>query len=56
MNLGSIWLVRLSLAWLLAPHYGLAGVWTAMCVELCVRGIIFLVRLRWGNWTRGVAK
>ena len=45
MNLLSMWGVRLTLAALLAPTYGLAGVWIAMCVELCFRGIIFLIRL-----------
>lgn len=45
MNLLSMWGVRLTLAALLAPKYGLAGVWIAMCVELCFRGIIFLIRL-----------
>ena len=56
MNLASIWAVRLSLAWLLAPTFGLAGVWTAMCVELCFRGVIFLVRLRWGRWDGAMLK
>jgi putative MATE family efflux protein len=50
MNLGSIWAVRLSLAALLAPRYGLKGVWIAMCIELCFRGFIFLSRLHWGKW------
>lgn len=45
MNLLSIWAVRLTLAALLAPTMGLHGVWIAMCVELCFRGTIFLVRL-----------
>ena len=45
MNLGSMWIVRLPLAWLLAQHYGLRGVWIAMCAELCFRGIIFIIRL-----------
>lgn len=44
MNLGSIWIVRVTLAALLAPEWGLAGVWFAMCVELCFRGTIFLWR------------
>lgn len=52
MNLGSIWAVRLSLAALLAPHYGLEGVWFAMCVELCFRGIIFLIRLNRKKWIK----
>ena len=38
MNLCSMWMVRLSLAALLAPHYGLRGVWFAMAVELTFRG------------------
>ncbi len=45
MNLCSIWMVRIPLAWMLASSMGLAGVWLAMAIELCVRGIIFLVRL-----------
>ena len=45
MNLGSIWIVRLSLAALLVGSMGLRGVWVAMCVELCFRGAIFLILL-----------
>lgn len=56
MNLGSIWAVRLTLAAFLAPRYGLQGVWTAMCIELCFRGIIFLVRLYSRNWLRKIEK
>ncbi len=48
MNFGSIWGVRLTLAFLLAPVMGLQGVWLAMCIELCFRGVIFLARL-WGS-------
>ena len=50
MNFGSIWLVRVTLAALLAPSMGLAGVWLAMCIELCFRGAIFLWRLISGAW------
>lgn len=50
MNFFSIWAVRLSLAAILAPSMGLKGVWVAMCVELCFRGTIFLVRLFRGRW------
>ncbi len=53
MNLVSMWAVRLSLAAILAPHYGLHGVWIAMAVELTFRGIIFLVRLFYGGWNKG---
>ena len=49
INLGSMWLVRLTLAALLATHYGLLGVWFAMAVELTFRGSLFLVRLFYGK-------
>lgn len=45
MNLGSIWLVRISLTLMLAPVMGLRGVWIAMAIELTFRGLIFVVRL-----------
>lgn len=54
MNLGSIWIVRLSLAALLATKYGLPGVWTAMAIELIFRGIIFLIRLYSGKWSKKI--
>lgn len=44
MNLGSIWIVRIGLALLFVKPLGLHGVWIAMAVELCVRGLILLVR------------
>lgn len=50
MNLASMWGVRITASFLLAPRFGLAGVWTAMCVELCVRGVLFLIRLMRGKW------
>ncbi len=46
VNFTSIWVVRLMLAFFLAPTYGLVGVWIAMCIELCVRGTVFLLMLR----------
>lgn len=45
LNFFSMWLVRLPLSAYLAPRFGLEGVWIAMCAELCVRGLLFLVRL-----------
>ena len=50
MNFFSIWAVRLTLAFWLAPTMGLEGVWLAMCIELCFRGAIFLIRLERGKW------
>ena len=45
-----MWVIRLTLAALLATTYGLQGVWFAMAVELTVRGILFLIRLFRGRW------
>ena len=45
MQLGSIWLVRIPFAALVATQWGLTGVWIAMAVELTVRGIVMLSRL-----------
>ena len=50
MNFGSLWGVRVPLAKALAPRYGLVGVWAAMCLELIVRGTLFLIRLLRGRW------
>lgn len=50
INFTCIWLVRLSLAWVLAPHFGLLGVWVAMAVELCVRGLVFLSQIYRWHW------
>ena len=50
-NLVSMWLVRLPLATLLSPKIGLVGVWSAMAIELSVRGILFLWRLSKRNWS-----
>ena len=52
MNLFSMWAVRVTLAALLAPRYGLQGVWMGMAVELTFRGLIFLARMRWGRWMK----
>ena len=50
LNLVSMWGVRLTLAVLLAPCFGLVGVWVAMCAELCTRGALFLLRMARGKW------
>ena len=52
MNFGSIWLVRVPLAWYLSISLGLVGVWWAMCIELMFRGVIFLARLFFTRWWR----
>lgn len=50
LNLVSMWGIRLTLAFLLAPRFGLVGVWGAMCCELSIRGLLFLTRLARGKW------
>lgn len=52
MSLSSMWGVRLTLAAMLAPRYGLKGVWIAMAIDLTFRGIIFLTRLFKGKWDK----
>ena len=54
MNLGSIWAVRITLALVCTKvlGLGLVGVWTAMAIELCFRGSIFLWRLRGNAWVK----
>lgn len=54
INLGSMWFVRLTLAAMLAPVYGLPGVWFAMATELTIRGLLFLVRLFRGRWLKKI--
>ena len=54
INLSCMWLVRLTLAAVLAKDYGLPGVWTAMAVELSFRGMLFLIRLYRGNWIKSI--
>ena len=52
MNLLSMWCVRVTLAAILAPHYGLQGIWLGMAIELTFRGLLFLSRMKWGNWKK----
>lgn len=56
LNLGSMWVIRITLAAILAPVMGLKGVWLAMCIELCCRGGMFLIRLRSGRWMNRIRK
>ncbi len=49
---GGLWLVRLPLAWLLTPRFGLVGAWIAMIADLHVRGTLAWLRFRGNHWTR----
>jgi len=44
LNLVCIWVVRLGLALILVPLWGLHGMWVAMATELCIRGLLLLHR------------
>lgn len=50
ISLVTMWGVRITLSLVLAPSFGLVGVWIAMAVELVVRGAIFLWRLYSNRW------
>lgn len=52
ISLGSMWFVRLTLAYALSIHYGLRGVWLAMAIELTFRGILLTARLFRGKWMK----
>ena len=52
LNFLSMWAVRIPLSAFLAPRVGLKGVWIAMCLELCTRGILFLIRLKGTKWLK----
>ncbi len=55
MNFASLWFVRLPLAIFLSARMGLRGAWIAMCLELCFRGGIFLIRLYREKWISGMS-
>lgn len=52
ISLGCMWVVRIIPAIFLVKIWGLAGFWIAMTVELNVRGIIFLLRIKGSRWMR----
>ncbi len=54
MSFASIWGVRVTLAFLLVGSYGLRGAWIAMAIELFVRGMLFLSRLKFGKWQKAL--
>lgn len=55
-NLGCMWVIRITLAAILAPRIGLNGVWLAMAIELSCRGVLFLWRLRGDRWLNNAKK
>ncbi len=49
---GSIWLVRLPLAYLFGVVFGwgLLGIWGALVIDLALRGLLNFLRFRSGKW------
>lgn len=54
INFISMWFVRIPLSLQLASYYGFYGIWVAMCIELCIRGLLFLYRLKRGKWLKNI--
>ena len=54
LNFASMWVVRIGLALILTPRFGLTGYWIAMCIELNVRGILFALRVKGDKWMKKV--
>ena len=52
INLVSLWIVRLGLSAYLVTSMGLYGVWMAMAIELCFRGIVYIFWLSSKRWMR----
>ncbi|HAR79625.1 MAG TPA: MATE family efflux transporter [Succinivibrionaceae bacterium] len=52
LNAFSIWGIRISLCLLLVSNFGLTGAWIAMCIELCCRGLIMLLRFSQAPWKK----
>lgn len=52
LNFISVWLVRICLALILTPKYGLLGYWIAMLVELNVRGALMVMRISGTRWLK----
>ena len=56
LNLGSMWLVRIIPAIFLTRAFGLVGYWVAMCIELNVRGLLFIGRIRGEKWMKNMTQ
>ena len=53
INLISMWCVRIVLSVIfISLGLGLTGIWIAMCIELCFRGTLFIIRTLRGKWLK----
>lgn len=56
INLSCMWIFRIIPAIFLTRTMGLAGFWICMCVELNIRGLFFIWRLRGEGWMKSRLK
>ncbi len=52
INVGSMWIVRLTLAYILSRSIGLKGAWIAMAIDNSVAGILLMIRLKGDSWLK----
>ena len=52
LNFAGMWVIRIGLALVLTPRYGLVGYWMAMCLDLNIRGLLFLWHIRGERWMK----
>lgn len=52
LNFAGMWVVRIGLAIFLTPRFGLEGYWIAMCLDLNIRGILFLLYIKGDRWMK----
>lgn len=52
INLLSMWIIRIGLALLFIPRFGLQGYWIAMASELTAKGVIFAIRIHGDKWMK----
>ncbi|MBO6046744.1 MAG: MATE family efflux transporter [Erysipelotrichaceae bacterium] len=48
----SMWGIRIPLALLLTPHFGLTGAWIAMCIQLISVGLFMIIYLHTNRWMK----
>lgn len=50
----SAWAIAVGLSYLFGIHlkWGLLGVWLAMAIDECFRGLVFIFRFKQGNWRK----
>lgn len=54
LSLICMWGIRIPLAAFLCPRFGLSGIWFAMLLELNLRGVFFLLWMKF-RWTKKAA-